>query len=121
MIKHIKHPAIIKAAGNKEKIIEEYFGRVNSGASEISIAKMESPEGWIEPGQEPEFDEYTLVLKGSLEVKTKSKSIVVNEGEAILIQKNQWVQYSSPFKGGAEYIAICLPAFAPDIVHRDDE
>jgi len=121
MIKHVKHPAIIKAAGNKEKIIEEYFGRVNSGNSELSIAKMDSPEGWIEPGQEPEFDEYTLVLKGSLEVKTNSKTIVVNEGEGILIRKNQWVQYSSPFKGGAQYVAVCMPAFGPDIVHRDDE
>jgi len=121
MIKHVKHPAVIKAAGNKEKIIEEYFGRVNSGSSELSIAKMDSPEGWIEPGQEPEFDEYTLVLKGSLEVKTKSKTIVVNAGEGILIQKNQWVQYSSPFEGGAKYVAVCMPAFGPDIVHRDNE
>ena len=121
MIKHVKHPAIIKASGNKEKIIEEYFGRVNSGTSELSIAKMDSPEGWIEPGQEPEFDEYTLVLKGSLEVKTKSKTIIVKKGEGVLIKKNQWVQYSSPFEGGAQYIAVCMPAFGPDIVHRDDE
>ncbi len=121
MVKHIKQPAVIKAAGNKEKKIEEYFGRVNSGTSAISIAKMDSPEGWIEPGQEPEFDEYTLVLKGCLQVKTKSKTILVNEGEAILIPKNQWVQYSSPFEGGAQYVAICMPAFAPDIVHRDNE
>lgn len=121
MIKHIKNPAIIKAAGNKEKIIEEYFGRVNSGSAELSIARMGSPKGWIEPGQEPEFDEYTLVLKGSLQVKTKSTTVTVNEGEAILVQKNQWVQYSSPFDGGAQYVAICLPAFSPDIVHRDDQ
>lgn len=119
MIKHVKNPSLIKAAGSKEKIIEEFFGRVNSGTSELSIAKMKSPEGWDEPGQEPEFDEYTIVLKGKLQVKTKSETIVVEKGQAILIKRNQWVQYSSPFKGGAKYIAICMPAFSPDIVHRD--
>lgn len=121
MIKHVKNPSVIKAAGNKKKIIEEYFGRVNSGTSEVSIAKMKSPEGWEEPGQEPEFDEYTIVLKGKLQVKTKSKTVVVEKGQGILIKRNQWVQYSSPFKGGAKYIAVCMPAFSPDIVHRDAE
>jgi len=121
MIKHFKKPAIIKAAGNKEKVIEEFFGRVNSGTSDLSVARMDSPEGWIEPGQEPEFDEYTIVLKGSLQVATKSKTIIVNEGESVLVERNQWVQYSSPFSGGAQYLAVCMPAFAPDLVHRDDE
>lgn len=120
MIKLINSPSIIKAAGTKEKIIEEYFGRVNSKTSEISIARMISPEGWEEPGQKPEFDEYTLVLKGTLKVKTEKEEYNVTAGQAILIGKNEWVQYSSPFAGGAEYIAVCLPAFSPDTVHRDE-
>jgi len=120
MIQHIKNPSIIKAAGNKEKKIEEFFGRVNSQTSEVSIARMTSPEGWVEPGQCPEFNEYTLVLKGTLKVVTKTEEIIVTEGEAILTGKGEWVQYSSPFEGGAEYVAICLPAFAMDLVKRDE-
>jgi mannose-6-phosphate isomerase-like protein (cupin superfamily) len=120
MIQHIKTPALIKAAGNKEKRIEEFFGRVNSETTEVSIAKMTSPEGWIEPGQCPEFNEYTLVLKGSLKIVTREKEFVVSEGQAILTSKGEWVQYSSPFAGGAEYVAICLPAFSIDMVKRDE-
>jgi ethanolamine utilization protein EutQ (cupin superfamily) len=117
----IKAPSIIKAAGNKEKIIKEFFGNVNSGTTELSLAMMKSPEGWEEPGQCPEFDEYTLVLKGKLKVVTRKDKIVVSEGEAVMTKKNEWVRYSTPWKGGAEYIAVCLPAFSPFIVHRDDE
>ena len=119
MAKLIEKPQIIEAAGNKPKIIEEYFGRVTSGTSEVSIARMKSPNGWVEPGQRPEFVEYTVVLKGILCVKTREKVFEVKEGQAILISKNEWVQYSSPYENGAEYIAVCLPAFSPDTVHRD--
>ena len=119
MVKLINSPSIIKAAGTKGKIIEEYFGRVNSKTSDASIAKMTSPVGWEEPGQCPEFDEYTIVLKGSLKVKTKKEEFIVKAGQGILTEKNEWVQYSTPFEGGAEYVAVCLPAFSPDIVHRD--
>lgn len=115
----IKNPTIIEAAGNKPKIIEEYFGRVNSNTSDVSIAKMTSPQGWVEPGQRPEFDEYTLVLKGTLQIKTESKTFDVKAGSAILTKKGEWIQYSTPFEG-AEYVAICLPAFSPDTVHRDE-
>jgi mannose-6-phosphate isomerase-like protein (cupin superfamily) len=120
MIKIISKPSIIEAAGTKGKIIEEFFGRVNSKTSDVSIAKMTSPEGWEEPGQRPDFDEYTVVLKGNLHVKTYSEKYTVSAGQAILIPKNEWVQYSTPLKGGAEYIAVCLPAFSPDTVHRDE-
>jgi len=120
MIQHIKTPALIKAAGNKEKKIEEFFGRVNSGTAEVSIARMKSPEGWIEPGQTPEFNEYTIVLKGSLRIETRESEYIVSEGEAILTGSGEWVQYSSPFAGGAEYIAVCLPAFSLDLVKRDE-
>jgi len=120
MIQHIKTPSLIKAAGNKEKKIEEFFGRVNSNTSEVSIARMTSPEGWIEPGQCPEFNEYTLVLKGTLRIVTRKEEFLVSEGQAIMTSKGEWVQYSSPFAGGAEYIAICLPAFAMDMVKRDE-
>ena len=115
----IKSPSIIEAAGNKPKIIEEYFGRVNSKTSEVSIAKMTSPQGWVEPGQKPEFDEYTVVLKGTLQVKTERETIDVKAGTAILTKKGEWIQYSTPDPEGAEYIAVCLPAFSPDTVHRD--
>jgi mannose-6-phosphate isomerase-like protein (cupin superfamily) len=119
MIQKIDIPTVVKAAGNKPKHILEYFGRVNSHNEEISVAKMISPQGWIEPGQKPEFDEYTLVLQGVLRAKTKEKEFEVKAGEAILVGKNEWVQYSTPYEGGAEYIAICLPAFSRDNVHRD--
>jgi hypothetical protein len=119
MAQLISNPSIIKAAGNKEKIIKEFFGRVNSKTTEVSIAMMKSPQGWEEPGQCPEFNEYTVVLKGALKIKTKNEEYIVSEGMGIMTSCKEWVQYSSPFDGGAEYIAICLPAFAPDIVHRD--
>jgi mannose-6-phosphate isomerase-like protein (cupin superfamily) len=115
----INSPSIITAQGNKPKKIEEYFGRVNSKTQSVSIAKMKSPAGWVEPGQCPEFDEYTVVLKGVLRVKTKKEIIDIKEGQGVLISKNEWVQYSSPFEEGAEYIAVCLPAFSPDLVNRD--
>jgi mannose-6-phosphate isomerase-like protein (cupin superfamily) len=116
----IKSPTIIESAGNKSKIIEEYFGRVNSKTELISIAKMTSPQGWIEPGQRPEFDEYTIVLKGILQVKTEKEIIDVKAGSAILTPKGEWIQYSTPNDGSVEYIAVCLPAFSPDTVNRDE-
>jgi quercetin dioxygenase-like cupin family protein len=119
MSKVIKNPSVIKAAGIGEKVIREYFGLVNSGTSEVSIARMESPQGWEEPGQCPEFNEYTIVLKGNLNVTTRAGEFKVTEGHAILTSANEWVRYSTPYPGGAEYIAVCLPAFSPEIVHRD--
>jgi ethanolamine utilization protein EutQ (cupin superfamily) len=115
----IAKPTIIKSAGNKVKIIEEYFGRVNSQSAQVSIAVMRSPSGWIEPGQKPDFDEYTVVLKGMLHVKTQGADFDVRAGEAILIARHEWVQYSTPGTEGAEYVAVCLPAFSPETVHRD--
>jgi len=115
----IKSPTIIKAAGNKPKVIEEYIGTVNSKTDSISIARMKSPPGWIEPGQKPEFDEYTVVLKGILRVKCSDETIDAHAGETIIAHKGEWVQYSSPGPEGAEYIAVCLPAFSPGTVHRD--
>ena len=120
MVKKFSSPSIITAAGNKPKKIEEFIGRVNSGTDMISIARMKSPSGWIEPGQKPEFDEYTVVLSGMLNVKTEKETIDVKAGEAVIINKNEWVQYSTPGEEGAEYIAVCLPAFSPGIVHRDE-
>ena len=101
-------------------MIEEFLGRVNSKTEGVSIAKMTSPGGWIEPGQTPEFDEYTLVLKGSLRVETKSSAIDVKAGEAVIAPKGKWVRYSTPGEEGAEYVAVCIPAFSPDNVHRDE-
>ena len=121
MILKINKPTIIKAAGNKPKIIKEHVGRVNSNTSNLSIAHMVSPGGWKEPGQTPEFDEYTVVLEGMLRVTTASQKIDVYSGEAIIVEANEWVQYSTPYEDGAEYIAVCLPAFSAEIVHRDDE
>jgi len=116
----IDKPSVIEAAGNKPKIIEEYFGRVNSKTNEVSIAKMKSPAGWIEPGQRPDFDEYTVVLKGELNVKTEDGIIIiVRAGEAILTNKGEWIQYGTPNEA-TEYIAVCLPAFSPDNVNRED-
>jgi len=120
MPEFIKAPSIVKAAGNKPKIIEEFFGRVNSKSENVSIAKMQSPGGWVEPGQTPEFDEYTVVLKGTLRVTYKNGFKDVNKNEAVLVPKGEWVQYSSPNEGGAEYVAICLPAFSQESVHRDE-
>ena len=116
----ISSPSIITAAGNKPKKIEEFFGRVNSKTNSVSIARMTSPSGWVEPGQKPEFDEYTVVLKGTLKVKTEKETFEINAGEAIIAQKGEWIQYSTPGPEGAEYIAVCLPAFSPDLVHRDE-
>jgi mannose-6-phosphate isomerase-like protein (cupin superfamily) len=117
----IKEPSIIKAAGNKEKIIKEFFGNVNSKSSEASIAMMISPGGWVEPGQCPEFNEYTIVLKGTLKITTKGEEFIVTAGQGILTSKDEWVRYSTPFEGGAEYIAVCLPAFSPELVKRDED
>jgi mannose-6-phosphate isomerase-like protein (cupin superfamily) len=119
MIK-IEKPTIIEAAGNKPKIIEEFIGRVNSGTDALSIARMKSPAGWIEPGQKPEFDEYTVVLKGMLRVTTKEGAVDIQAGKAVMVPSGEWVQYSTPGSEGAEYIAVCLPAFSPEIVHRDE-
>ncbi len=115
----IKAPTIIQAAGNKPKIIEEYIGRVNSKTAALSIARMKSPSGWVEPGQTPEFDEYTVVLRGMLRVGSRTGSVDVQAGQAVITHRGEWVQYSTPGPEGAEYIAVCLPAFSPESVHRD--
>jgi mannose-6-phosphate isomerase-like protein (cupin superfamily) len=117
--KLIKAAAVIQAAGSKPKVIEEYIGRVNSGTGPVSIARMLSPTGWAEPGQTPEFDEYTVVLKGMLRVETVTGTMDVLAGQAVITYKGEWVRYSSPGPDGAEYVAVCLPAFAPETVHRD--
>jgi len=115
----IPHPTRIQAPGSRPKIIEEYVGRVNSQTSGLSVAHMRSPEGWEEPGQTPEFDEYTLVLRGTLRVQHKDGGLDVVAGQAVITHQGEWVRYLSPLAGGAEYIAVCLPAFSPDTVHRD--
>ena len=115
----ITSPKLIEAAGNKPKRIEEFVGRMNSKTSDVSIARMKSPSGWVEPGQTPEFEEYTIVLKGMLRVTTNEGSRDVQEGEAVIAHPGEWVQYSTPGEEGAEYIAVCLPAFSMDTVHRD--
>ncbi|MCB1019630.1 MAG: cupin domain-containing protein [Bryobacterales bacterium] len=117
----IAHPTRIEAAGNKPKLIDEYIGRVNSETASTSIAHMRSPGGWQEPGQRPEFDEFTVVLKGTLRVEHEDGAFDVEEGQAIITHAGEWVRYSTPEEGGAEYIAVCLPAFSPDTVHRDSE
>lgn len=119
MPKLIAGPTRIKAAGTKDKLIDEYFGRVNSADAAVSIAHMRSPAGWAEPGQRPDFDEYTLVLRGSLRVEHEAGTIDVGAGQAVLARSGEWVRYSTPGDEGAEYVAVCLPAFAPDAVHRD--
>ena len=116
---HIKARTVISPSGTKPKLIEEYFGRVNSKSEGVSVAKMTSPSGWAEPGQTPEFDEYTVVLKGSLRVERKLGTIDVKAGEAVIAPKGQWVRSSTPGEEGAEYVAVCIPAFSPDNVHRD--
>jgi mannose-6-phosphate isomerase-like protein (cupin superfamily) len=115
----IAKPTVIQAAGNKPKVIEEFVGHVNLQTTDVSIARMTSPAGWIEPGQTPEFDEYTLVLRGLLRVTTQSGVTDVAAGQAIVVRRGEWVQYSTPGSEGAEYIAVCLPAFSPETVHRD--
>jgi len=114
----IPEPTIIEAAGTKPKKILEYIGRVNSDTGQVSIAHMKSPAGWSEPAQTPEFDEYTLVLSGALLVKTKQTEIRVEEGQAVIVASGEWVKYSTP--EGAEYIAVCLPAFSPELVNREN-
>jgi mannose-6-phosphate isomerase-like protein (cupin superfamily) len=116
----IEKPTQIKAAGNKPKIIEEFIGHVKSKTADLSIAKMSSPGGWVEPGQTPEFDEYTIVLGGCLRVESKDGVFDVRAGQAIIAHAGEWIRYSSPEEGGAQYIAVCLPAFSPDTVHRDE-
>jgi mannose-6-phosphate isomerase-like protein (cupin superfamily) len=116
---HIQAPTRIQAAGNKPKVIEEYIGHVNSKTSDLSVAYMTSPSGWVEPGQAPEFDEYTVVLKGALRVTHKDGIFDVTPGQAVIAHRGEWVQYSTPGEKGAEYVAVCLPAFSPDTVHRD--
>jgi mannose-6-phosphate isomerase-like protein (cupin superfamily) len=118
---HIAKPSIVTAAGNKPKVIEEFIGRVNSKTDSASIARMKSPSGWIEPGQRPEFDEYTVVLHGMLRIATKNGSVDVHAGQAVIVHKGEWIQYSTPGPEGAEYIAVCLPAFSPETVHRDGQ
>ena len=117
----VESPTTIQAAGNKPKRIEEYIGRVNSGHETVSVARMVSPEGWVEPGQRPEFEEVTLVLRGMLLVEFEGGKLDVQKGQAVIAKPGEWVRYSSPAAGGAEYVAICLPAFSPESVHRDPE
>ena len=120
MARYINTPTRIKSVGNKEKIIDEFIGLINSGTRTISIARMQSPSGWIEPPQTPEFREYTLVLKGSLHVTTRDKHYTVNANEVFIAEAGETVQYSTPDEPGAEYIAVCLPAFSPGTVNRHD-
>jgi mannose-6-phosphate isomerase-like protein (cupin superfamily) len=115
----IEKPTRITAAGNKPKLIDEYIGRVNTEESSVSIAHMRSPGGWVEPGQTPEFDEYTLVLRGALCVTSREGILEVRAGQAVLVRRGEWVQYSTPGEEGAEYVAVCLPAFSLDAAHRD--
>jgi mannose-6-phosphate isomerase-like protein (cupin superfamily) len=116
----IDAPAIVQAAGTKPKRIEEYAGRVNSGHSGVSVARMTSPSGWVEPGQRPEFEEVTVVLRGMLRVEHDAGAIDVRAGQAIVTSPGEWIRYSTPEPDGAEYIAVCVPAFSPDTVHRDE-
>ncbi len=119
MPKLIAAPTVIQAAGNKPKRIEEFAGRVNSGHSQVSVARMSSPEGWIEPGQRPEFEEITVVLRGLVRVEHHGGVLDVRQGQAVVTAPGEWVRYSTPEAEGAEYVAICLPAFSPGTVHRD--
>jgi len=117
----IARPSRVEAAGTKPKLIDEYAGRVNNGESRLSIAHMRSPGGWLEPGQRPEFDEYTVVLRGTLRVEQEAgEALDVRAGQAVFCEAGEWIRYSTPEDDGAEYIAVCLPAFAPSTVHRDD-
>lgn len=119
MPRHISGPTTIQAAGNKPKIIEEFVGRVNSRTDAVSIARMRSPSGWEEPGQTPEFDEFTVVLSGRLRVTHREGHLDVEAGQAVIAHAGEWVKYSSPGPDGADYVAVCMPAFSPDTVHRD--
>jgi mannose-6-phosphate isomerase-like protein (cupin superfamily) len=116
----IESPSRVEAAGTRPKLIDEYVGRVNTGETRVSVAHMRSPEGWVEPGQRPEFDEYTVVLDGRLRVETEDgEPLDVRAGQAVLVRGGEWVRYSTPGPDGAEYVAVCLPAFSMDTVHRD--
>jgi mannose-6-phosphate isomerase-like protein (cupin superfamily) len=117
----IASPSRVEAAGTKPKLIDEYVGRVNTGEERVSVAHMRSPDGWVEPGQRPDFDEYTVVLDGCLRVESEGADpLDVRAGQAVLVRGGEWVRYSTPEPGGASYVAVCLPAFAPDTVHRDE-
>lgn len=117
----IAAPTRITAAGNKPKLIDEYIGHVNSKTDRISVAHMRSPGGWQEPGQTPEFDEYTVVLKGMLRVEHSNGHLDVAAGQAVIARRGEWIRYSTPEQDGAEYVAVCFPAFSMDTVHRDQE
>jgi mannose-6-phosphate isomerase-like protein (cupin superfamily) len=121
MAQLIDRPTLIESAGNEPKRIEEFVGRVNTGTSTASVARMTSPGGWVEPGQKPDFDEFTLVLKGTLRVETREGILDVHAGQAVIAPRGGWVRYSTPAEDGAEYVAVCVPAFSPATVHRDDE
>ncbi len=116
---HVAKPTLIEAAGNKPKRIEEYVGRVTTQTPAVSVARMTSPSGWVEPGQTPAFDEYTVVLRGTLRVTSRDGVLDVQAGQAVIAHAGEWVQYSTPGPEGAEYIAVCVPAFSPETVHRD--
>jgi mannose-6-phosphate isomerase-like protein (cupin superfamily) len=116
----IPRPTVVEAAGSKPKLIQEFIGHVNTGTREISIARMKSPDGWVEPGQRPDFSEYTLVLRGMLRVTSETETIDVRAGQAVIVHGGEWVQYSTPEPEGAEYLAVCLPAFSIATVHRDE-
>jgi mannose-6-phosphate isomerase-like protein (cupin superfamily) len=115
----ISQPTRITSAGNKPKLIDEYIGRVNSKTSGVSVAHMRSPQGWEEPGQAPEFDEFTVVLTGMVRVEHEGGRLEVRAGQAVIAHRGEWIRYSTPSEGGAEYIAVCLPAFSMETVHRD--
>ena len=115
----IEAPTRVAAAGTRPKVIEEFAGRVNTGEQRVSVARMRSPEGWVEPGQQPDFDEYTLVLDGRLRVESRDGTLEVGAGQAVVVRAGEWVRYSTPGAGGAHYVAVCLPAFSPETVHRD--
>ena len=117
----IESPSIIQAAGTKPKRIEEFIGRVNRGHGAVSVARMKSPSGWLEPGQRPEFEEITVVLRGMVRVEYEGGSLEVRAGQAVVTAPGEWVRYSTPEADGAEYVAVCVPAFSPDTVHRDEE
>ena len=116
----ISHPTVIQSAGNKPKKIEEFAGRVNTRQAHVSVAKMQSPPGWVEPGQRPAFEEITVVLHGLLRVEHEGGVMDIRAGQAVIAHPGEWVRYSTPEPGGAEYVAICLPAFSPETVHRDE-
>jgi mannose-6-phosphate isomerase-like protein (cupin superfamily) len=117
----IENPSRVEAAGTKPKLIDEFVGRVNTGEARVSVARMNSPQDWVEPGQRPGFDEWTLVLDGTLRVEHESGELEVRADQAVLVRGGEWVRYSTPYPGGAEYVAVCLPAFSPDTVHRDTD